>query len=817
MFVNYIKVALKVFEKNKLFSLLNVLSLALGMACCIVIFLFVKYEFSYDTQLDQQDNIYRIQRSFFDASGSTVDLATTAPKVGPLLQQDFPEVLSTTRLRIEQAPIAKDRNIIFEKYIGWVDVNFFEFFQIDFVYGQPEQIDLDPTSVALSRSAAQRYFGEKNPIGDTILLNGELELQVVAVFEDFPQNSHMLVDVLMTIDLVEPIMGMDQLESWGANSYYTYFKTAPGTDINNLVQKLPDFLIKHFNKKANESTSLPVIKMTDIHLYSHNQNEIKQNGSITTTRTFIVIAIFALLVACINFMNLSTARSLRRAKEIGVRKAIGAKVGQLIWQFLLESILLSLVAMFIAFMIVEISIPFFAAFLQRDLGLYQLYNVSSFLTLVAFVICVGVLAGSYPAFGLAKFDPVHALKGQTKATGASGLVRKTLVVVQFSISICLIVASFVVYQQVQYARNIDIGYDRHHKIVVELPYGLAFDESYLPFKSEIQRHHNVGEVTVSSDFPTNQLLDGGAYFKDGAVISPEEVINLRNVRIDYEFFESYQVQLVAGRYFLEDFNDRLIRLPNEANPNGSANIIINESAMRAIGFASADEAIGKELVQPLDDALSMFIRYPIVGVVKDFYFSSLHTAVQPVVFTPMTDDVDRYITISVREGTTEAALPVLRSAWQTLFPEYAFSPLFLDQQYHNLYNNESRQAKLLAVFAGLTIVVAIMGLYGLAAYSTERRSKELSIRKVHGAKSLQIMLIVSVEFLKLIMIATVFAWPLAFWFMHQWLGQFANAVSLTLLPFAVSTLAALFVAAATTMLQTYKIASSRPVKYLRYE
>jgi len=813
----YFGLTLRILLKNKLFSALNILSLSIGMATCLVIYLFVQYEMNFDTQYQDSNRIYRIQRDFFGDENSTLSLATTAPLVAPLLKQDFPEVQEVTRLRIEQAPMSKDDIVLLEKYIGWVDHNFFEFFDFEFIRGTSATAFDGPTSVVLSQSAAKRYFGDANPIGGTLLLNGEAILQVSGVFKDFPDNTHLRMDILLSIDLVEPMIGEGQLQSWGANSYFTYFKVPENYEIDNLVQKLPGFLATHYDADASKNTSLPIVKLTDIHLTSHAQNEITENGDADVVTTFSIIAAFVLLVACINFTNLSTARSVRRAKEIGVRKAVGAKKSDLVFQFLIESVILAFIAMLVAGALVELVIPFFSNYLGRELGFSQLYKPASLLTLVGFTILVGITAGLYPAFYLARFKPVQALKSTIPGGASSGLVRKLLVVVQFAISICLIISTVVVFQQVKYTKSIDLGYARQNTQIVELPHGVDLWSSYDPIKNELNDHPSIESVTLSSRFPTNQLLDGSAYFRANAPISEENTLSMRDVRVDYEFFEQYEIELLAGRYFNEEFNDRNIVLPTDEDPNGFANIIVNESALKSLGFNSPQEAIGQEAVQPMNDELTAFIRYPIVGVVKDFYFSSLHSNVQAIVFTPMTEDTGKYISIKATPGQQEIAKDHIRGIWKTFFPEHVFSPVDLEGEYSWLYRAEEQQATLLLFFSLLTILVAVMGLYGLAAYSTERRSKELSIRKVLGARASEILMVVSQEFIKLLLISVLIAWPIAYWLMSSWLGQFAYSISLGLGPFIVATGIALIITLLTTTSQTIRLATGRPVKYLRMD
>ncbi|MEO0425343.1 MAG: ABC transporter permease, partial [Pseudomonadota bacterium] len=507
MLDNYLRVAWRHIAGNPLFSTINVIGLAIGLASCIVITLFVRYELSYDKHWVDADRTHRVVRDFY---GNNLRLAAVAPPIGPLLQQDFPEVEDQVRMLVPgQITLVVDGEPRVEDHMVVADTHAIDFLGLEVLEGDRASALASPTSLVMTRRGAERYFGSESAVGKTLQLMGRLELTVTAVIEDLPTNTHMAFEMLASITAVPLLLGEDQLENWGSNNYYTYLRLQPGTSPEALEERFPGFLIKHLGENANDGTGLELQAIGDIHLHSNRDAEWRANGSINNVYTFSAVALFVLLIACINFMNLTTALSTQRAKEVGVRKVIGASRGQLVAQFLGESILLTALAMLLAVALVELTLPLFASFVERPLEI-DLLSPNALLALVGGTLLVGVFAGSYPALFLSQFRPAQVLKGRDASTG-SNLLRRVLVVFQFATSIALLIATGVVMLQMQYARNLDLGYDKSRNLTSGLPFFAPLWELYEPMKQALEAHPDIESAVYSSRVPGMQNLDGGGY------------------------------------------------------------------------------------------------------------------------------------------------------------------------------------------------------------------------------------------------------------------------------------------------------------------
>jgi putative ABC transport system permease protein len=526
------------------------------------------------------------------------------------------------------------------------------------------------------------------------------------------------------------------------------------------------------------------------------------------------VALVVLLIACINFMNLTTARSTQRAREVGVRKVVGAKRSQLIVQFLGESVLLTALAMLLAVALVEIILPFFASFLEKPLT-FSLANAQMLGVLVAGVVVVGLLAGSYPAFYLSQFRPAEVLKGNASGSG-SVLLRKVLVVFQFSTSIALLIATGVVVAQMQYAKNIDLGYDKSRNIVSSLPYFADLWDTYEPLKAELEAHPDILSVVYSSRVPGMRNLDGSGYIAEGLQATMDNVQGISDIKVDYQWFDHYGVEFLAGRPFRE--NERRVEEPTEERPVTQGAAILNESGARRFGW-TPEEAVGKIIRQPLSRDLDRFVDREVVGVIPDIHFASLHNEMKATVYAEPNGNYGRRISVKVAPGDPQDAISHLESVWARILPAEPLQWEFLDDSFDALYRSEGRQAQLFGMFAGLAIFVAVLGLFGLASFTTERRTKEIGIRKVMGASVSDIVLLLTSDFTKLVLLANLVAWPVAYYFMSDWLNRFVYRA-----PFAdwawlfiASAVAALVAAWVTIGVQAGKAARSRPVLALRYE
>ena len=812
MLRNYLKIAWRNITGNPLFSAINIIGLAIGLACCIMITIFVRYEVSFDKHWDNADRTYRVTRDFF---GNNLQLAAVAPPIAPLLKQDFPEIEDIIRiLATGSITLSRGDIRVNEEHMVIADPNIFEFYNLTFVRGDAVTALARPTDIVMTQRAADRYFGNEDPIGQTLNLMDQADVTVTAIIEDLPDNTHMSFEIVGSMAAIPLLMGPDQLENWGSNNYYTYLRLPEGYDPDDLESRFEDFLIKHWDEDAPSMSALNLQLLPDIHLTSNRDAEWQANGSIAVVYTFSAVALVVLLIACINFMNLTTARSTQRAKEVGVRKVVGAKRSQLIAQFMGESIMLTAFAMLLAVALVELILPVFAAFLEKPLS-FSLADPKSLAILLLGTALVGLFAGSYPALYLSKFRPVEVLKGPASGTG-SALLRKSLVVFQFATSIALLIATGVVMAQMEYTRNIDLGYDKSRNLVTSLPFFSDPWGTFETLKAELETHPDILSVVYSSRVPSMQNNDGSGYVAEGVQVSMDTVQALAVIRVDDQWFDHYDVEFLAGRPFRK--NELRMDEPTEENPVVKGAAILNLSAARRFGW-TPEEAVGKIIRQPKSRELIMFSDREIVGVIPDLHFSSLHNEMKATVYTDPNSGGQSRVSIKLAAGDHRQAIEHFETVWNRLMPNEPASWEFLDDRFDALYRGEARQAQMFGVFSAFAIFVATLGLFGLASFTTERRTKEIGIRKVMGASVKDIVLLLTSDFTKLVLFANIIAWPVAYYFMTQWLNRFVYKAPLAEWAwlFVASAAAALAVAWLTIALQASRAAAARPVLALRYE
>ena len=811
MFRNYLKIAFRNIAGSPLFSMINIVGLAIGLACCIVISVFVNYELSYDKHWKDADRIYRVTRDFFS---NDLKLVRVAPPIGPLLAEDFDEIEDMTRALQANVTLSHGDLSIVEEQLVIADTNLFEFFDLEFVAGDRDTALAAPTNIVLSERAADRYFGSEDPMGQTLNIMGREDLTVTGIIRDLPDNTHMAFELVGSIDIIPIVMGQTALENWGSNNYFTYLRLPPGYDPNDLEAQFEGFVIKHRGEDAPKSTALGLQALPDIHLTSNRDAEWRTNGSLAVVYTFSAVAFVVLLIACVNFMNLTTARSTQRAREVGIRKVVGARRGQVTVQFLGESVLLTAIAMLLAVAIVELSLPAFAAFLEKPLA-FSLTDPTTLLTLLAGTLVVGLFAGSYPAFFLSQFRPVDVLKGIASGSG-SGLLRRGLVVFQFATSIALLIATGVVMAQMHYARTMDMGFDKERNLIHALPFFADIREIYDPLRTELEQHPDIESVVYSSRVPSMQNLDGSGYAPEGVQFTIDTVIGLSDIKVDAHWFEHYGVEFLAGRPFRPN-EVRHVR-PTEDDPVVKAYAVLNESAARRFGW-TPQEAVGKVIREPANRELTQFYDREIVGVIPDIHFSSLHDEKKATVYAGPHPRYQRHVSIRVAPGDPAAAIEHFENVWRRLLPNDPVNWYFLDDSFDGRYRAEAKQVRMFAMFSGFAVFVATLGLFGLASFTTERRTKEIGIRKVMGASVRDIVFLLTSDFTKLVLFANLIAWPVAYYFMNQWLTRFAYKA-----PFAdwawlfvAAGLAALAAAWLTIATQAGRAATSRPVLALRYE
>jgi putative ABC transport system permease protein len=801
MFKNYLKIAFRNLLGHKGYTFINVAGLAVGMACCILILLYVRYELSYDRYHDQADRIYRVSLHG-RLAGNDVNVTYTCVPLAPTLVNEYPEVLHATRLRRAYRTILVsigDRRFN-EERVFYADSTYFSVFTLPLILGDPKTALSAPNSVVLTRETANKYFGEENPIGKTLTFDNSTDYLVTAVSENVPPNSHFHFDFLASF------VSLDYHTStvWISNNLQTYVVLKENASASQLIAKLPGLVSKYVAPQIQQAMGISfdafiegggkygysLQPVTDIHLYSKLDDEIEPGSSAAFVTIFSLIALFILILACINFMNLATARSANRAKEVGLRKVVGSNQFQLVRQFLIESILLSATALVLAVILVELFLPAFNNLAAKQIETNYFGKGSLLPGLVIITLLVGLLAGSYPAFFLASFQPISVLKGKSMA--GSSVLRSGLVVFQFVISISLIIATFVVYSQLQYIRNKELGFDKEQVVVIQRAAALG-DQLYA-FQSEVKQFPGILSTTATMHLP-GRPVDTNAYKPEGT--SESEGYLVMAFAVGYDFVETLGIELAAGRSFSRDFS------------TDSTALIINEAAVEKFGWA---DAVGKTIIEPDPEGPGVA---QVIGVMKDFHFESLHDEIRPALLRLGT--VPRFIAVRISGGDIPGTLAHLGERWSELAPNQPFEYTFLDEDFDRLYRTDQRVGKIFGTFSVLGILVACLGLFGLASFSAEQRTKEIGIRKTLGASISNIILLLSKEFTTLVVISFLIASPLAYFAMSKWLQNFAYRTDIGILTFIAAGGLALLVAWFTVSYQSIKAALANPVEALKYE
>jgi putative ABC transport system permease protein len=816
MWKNYLKIAVRNLWKHKAYSLINILGLSVGLACCILIVLFILDELSYDKYHSKADRIYRLTRDFMDDGGKvSLHLGHVSPPFGHLLKDEFPnEIEHLARTLQNESLFRFGEKAFYETNAFFTEKDLFKIFDIKVISGNPDKSLQEPFTVMLSQKTAKKYFGDEDPVGKLLTATGrEISVKVSGVYQDFPRNSHFHPEILISFNTLNDstLYGRSQLQTnWGNNSFGTYLTLKKGYHADKLQSRFPQFLDKYYGPyarenygapadfKASKNTHLYLQKVTDIHLLSHLDSETEANGSMTAVYVFAIVGLFILLIAAINFVNLSTARSANRAKEVGVRKVAGAIKNDLMRQFLGESILITIISMLIAIGLVELGLPLLNDVSGKQFST-QYFTENWYLlpTFFGLAIFIGVLAGLYPAVYLSSFNPVNVLKGKLSTGGRNSVLRTSLVVVQFSISIVLIICTMIVFQQLSYMLNKDLGLNKENVAIFRFSRDLA--PNYEAFRQELTKNTLIKSVARSQNLPSNRLLnscDAKVQLGD-SLVNPSQTIKFEQV--DEDYLDTYQIKFAAGRNL------------NRAYKTDTAGYILNEAAIKMIGFKNAEDAVGKtfEYCQR---------RGKILGVTKDFHHEALHEPIVPLVFfMPPQNTFYNAISIKVDGKNTTAAIAYLKEVWQKFIPKQPFEYRFLDQSFQEAYDREQKLSKIFFTFAGIAIFIACLGLYGLTTYTIEQRTKEIGIRKVLGASVNDILILVNRDFTRLVLIAMGLAFPLAWYMMSQWLQDFAYRINLSVLVFLVSGVIALAIAIITISFQAFKAVSVNPVEVLKNE
>ena len=810
MLRNYWKIAFRNMAKYKFISFINLFGLTIGMACCLLILTYILHEVSYDKYNSKADRIYRVTRSFNNKEGIvSLHLGAVAPPFGPLLKNEFPDIQKMTRLLLMgTSPIHYKDKIFNEKDIFCADSNFISIFDVPLIKGDPSTALNDPFCVLLTEEIAKKYFGEEDPMNKVIRLNNQLNFKVTGIFKPLPSTAHFHPQIMLSFNTLKDsaIYGEKQLQTnWGNNAFYTYLLFPKNYPVKNIEAQFPYFLDKYMRQpgdaadaKASKYTSLYLQKLTDIHLTSHLDEEIEENGDRTRVYVFGAIALFILLIACINYMNLSTARSALRAKEIGIRKVAGAQRPEIITQFLSESVMITYMAIILAAGLAYLTLPWLNAVTGQALSMQSIIKWQIVLPLLLTPLIIGILSGIYPALFMSSFQPVKVLKGLFKAGSGSISFRKVLVVIQFSISIILIISTAIVFQQLHYIQSKSLGFNKDR--IVTLRYDDGLDKTYEAFRNDLRQYSDIKEAARSSRIPGGRLLDEqGASTESGDSLKPVSS-DIKYLAADHDFITTYGIPMAAGRNFSRNY------------ATDTTSFLLNEAATRALGMRTPQEAIGKNFKYA-------DIKGKVIGVTADFHFESLHQNIVPLIFVLAQPNQNPYGRLSVKIAGNDlpTAIAHLEKTWKKFLPETPFEYTFLDEQFDQLYRSEQRQGTLFTTFACIAIFIACLGLLGLSAFAITQRIKEIGIRKVLGASVGGIVGLLSKDFMKLVAIAAIIAFPIAWYVMHNWLRDFAYRISIQWWVFLVAGILASAVALITIGFQAIKAAISNPVKSLRSE
>ena len=796
MFKNYLKIAFRNLWRHRVFSFINIMGLTVGMTACFLIFLYIRFELSYDSFHAKADRTYRIVS---DIKTPTEVINGSGPSwaVPHHLPKEFPEVEATVRVSGASLLVRKGDVKFQEENTLWADSTFFQVFDFKLIKGNPKAALKDQFSIVFTESAAKKYFGKSDPIGQTILLTGEgLNATVTGVMKDIPDNSQIKADMLVSMSTLTGNFNKGLDDQWSNYGSSAFVLLKPGTDPKVFQSKLPGFLEKYSGKAMKESqmyVTLILEPLKDVYLYSKRDGKNTRNtGNINNVYIFSVVAVFILLIACINFVNLTTARSTERAKEVGIRKVVGAAKTQLARQFVGESVLICLIAFGLTLALSAALLPLFNQLSGKNVSLGIFENSTNILMFFLASIGIGLLAGIYPALVLSSFKPVIVLKGRF-ATGTRGIIlRKALVVAQFSISIALIIGTIVVYNQMKYMRSRELGFSKDQMVIIKTGNDPAKDA----FRQSLTSIPAVKSTAMSSSVPGTG--NPGAYSEIENKNGDLQIANLDLYFVDFDYIPHFKIQMAVGRPFSKEFLTDTTQA-----------MILNEAAVKMFGYASAQEAIGRRFKQWGREG-------KIIGVIKNFHFRALQEPIKPLSMRIEPGGAN-LVSVNISSANVPATIADIESKWKSLVPNRPFSYFFLDEFFDQQYRSEERFGKLFLNFAILAIFISCLGLLGLASYSTMQRTKEIGIRKVMGASVRGIINLLSKEFLKLVIISFFIAMPLAWYLMNMWLEDFAYRTNIGWWVFVIAGMIALVIALFTVSFQAVRAAVANPVRSLRTE
>lgn len=785
MIKNYVKIAIRNIVRHKGYSFINIAGLAIGMACCILILLWVQDELSYDRFHENSEDLYRVIQDIKFTDYNTTWTITQGP-LGPSLKKDFPEIINAAQITWRGFRLSYDEKN-FDEEVGMADGSIFEMFTFPLLNGNPAQALSDPHSIVLTEEMAEKYFGNEDPIGKKIKANNEYDFVVTGVMKNTPRNSHLQFDFLIPF-----IFGRElnySVDRWNNSQFRTYVQLQEGISAQESIQKISGYL---FEKPTIEKDArLNLQPLTRVHLHSNYEFD-QAHGDIKYVTIFSIIAIFILLIACINFMNLTTARSGKRAREVGMRKAVGAKRTDILRQFFGESILLAFIALVFALAIVWLSLPAFNNLSSKELSLDIAGNLLILLSLFCIAVLTGIIAGSYPAIFLSAFQPANVLKGSSPTGTKSLIFRKALVVFQFSLAILLIICTAFVYVQLSYMQNEKLGYDKEHMIYMGMRGEMR--AKFETIKNELLQNPGITGVTASSEVPTYGVTFSNSLWRwDGQ--SEDEEILMRATFVDVDYFKTLGIEVVKGRSFSKEF-------PTDSKEA----IMVNEKAAEIMRMESP---LGKRLSIGDD-------HFKIIGVVKNYHFRSLHQEIDPLILI-YNPEVCRVLFARLKSDNISNTISKIEKVWKKFAPGYPFRYRFLDEALDNLYNSEQRIGTIFRYFSFLAIFISCLGLFGMASFTAEQRTKEIGIRKILGASMSNIVLLLSKEFTKWVLVANIIAWPVAYYAMDRWLQRYAYRVNIAIWPFGLAAVLAFMIALMTVSYQAIRAAIASPADSLRYE
>ena len=818
MLKNYLTIATRNLRKQGFYSFINIAGLAVGVAACLVIVLYVVDELSYDSYNTKADRIYRVDNEIKIGSNNFQMAKSPAP-AAQALQQDYPEIEATVRFCDYGTYLVRSESMtdnIKEQSVIWTDSTFFKIFSLKVLEGDGEKALREPASLAISKRTAEKYFPNESALGQSLILDNKYHGTVSAVYENIPSTSHFHFDILISMVGDWLVAREARGTLFSESNFNSYLLLKEGASAQRLEAKLPEFVKKYIaseeistDKQASgNGHKMSLMPLRNIHLHSNLDGELEPNGSIAYVYLFATIAVFILAIACINFMNLSTARSANRAKEVGVRKVLGSLRSHLVRQFLTESTLVTFLAFILSVGLAYLFLPFF-----NDLSLKQLHlpltDPVFYLILLATCLLIGIMAGVYPSFFLSAFKPVNVLKGKVSLGMKSGFVRSGLVVFQFVVTIFLIVGAMTVQRQLNFIQNKKLGFEKDQVIVLKDAYSLR--PNIQTFKDEASKLSAIENITISGFIP----IDGGSefsrrdrtYWKEGNQQMGESLVNLQTWRCDYDYIKTLKMNIKEGRGFSHDF------------PSDSSAVVLNESAVLQLGLG--DDPVGKristfpELRPNGTPYANQIITWTVIGVLENFHFTSMKKGISPLgLFIGQSDG---FICLRYNAVNTQEVIQSLERIWKKIAPGQPFQFSFLNEEFGSMYAREQRLGKIFSVFATLAILIACLGLFALTAFTAEQRTKEIGIRKVLGASVSSIVVLLSAEFGKLILVAFLLAAPLAWFGVDWWLKSYTYKTEIGMIVYLLAGFIVLLIAWLTMSFQSFKAASSDPVKSLRSE